>query len=511
MEDKRSFSAAERYKTLETDRQGPLDRARRNARLTLPWIMPPDGSDAQTELYDPFQNVGSRGVNHLGSKMTLAVFPANEPFWRHDADEYAADELSDEQVVEIRKSLSRYDRTAMANIESSGDRPKIDLVNKHLLVAGNVLLDIREPTLRVFSLDSYVVVRDSRGKLIELVIKEQVHPDTLDADVRAQLKEEKDREVKPSAEKDMLDLYTHVQLQEQMYHGFQEIDGVHIDGSDFVKKPDDLGFIALRFTVIDGQSYGRSFVESMYGDLATLETLTQAITDVASAAARVIFLVRKNGTTRAYDLSKAQNFDFVPGDANDVTVLRLDKAQDMRIAYELAQKIEERLGEQFLLRSSATRQAERVTAEEIRYVALELEDALSGIYSLLTIELQLPYVRLRIKQMKNLPALPDDVVKLTIVTGLEALRRGHEMQKLRAWTDGLSQVYGPETVRQYIPISAYAKRLGDSLGLDLMGLITSEEQALEKKAAEEVTSTAIQAGPSLIQGAMQDASTQEQA
>ncbi|WP_416142518.1 portal protein [Escherichia coli] len=43
--------------------------------------------------------------------------------------------------------------------------------------------------------------------------------------------------------------------------------------------------------------------------------------------------------------------------------------------------------------SAVQRTGERVTAEEIRYVASELEDTLGGVYSILSQELQLPLVR----------------------------------------------------------------------------------------------------------------------
>ena len=142
-----------------------------------------------------------------------------------------------------------------------------------------------------------------------------------------------------------------------------------------------------------------------------------------------------------------------------------------------------------------------MTAEEIRYVALELEDALSGIYSLLSHELQVPYVRLKIKHMKDLPDLPKDVVNLTIVTGLEALRRGHEQQKLRAWAKGMAEIYGPEKTAQFISMDVYAKRLGDSLGLDLTDLITSSEEVTEKATQDKVTDAVISSAPSLLQGA----------
>lgn len=62
----------------------------------------------------------------------------------------------------------------------------------------------------------------------------------------------------------------------------------------------------------------------------------------------------------------------------------------MQIAKMTADAIESRLSYAFMLNSAVQRSGERVTAEEIRYVANELEDTLGGIYSILSQELQLP-------------------------------------------------------------------------------------------------------------------------
>ena len=52
-----------------------------------------------------------------------------------------------------------------------------------------------------------------------------------------------------------------------------------------------------------------------------------------------------------------------------------------------------RLGAAFLLNTAVTRDAERVTAQEIRMQAQELESSLGGVYSRLANELQLPLAK----------------------------------------------------------------------------------------------------------------------
>lgn len=506
MADDTSISASSRYEAMSQLRTEPLDRARKNARLTLPYIMPPDNHDEGTALYDPFQSVGAQGTLHLSSKLTLAVMPPNEPFFRHSPDEFVGNEMEDMKegtLDEAMEEIARHDRTGMQRIEASGDRVKVELANRHLLICGNVLLDVREEKARVIGMDHYVVLRDNTGTVIEAAIKESIHPSSAPEVVRKSLEEQEGSgggQDKAAGDKKSLDLFTHIQLKSDgMYHGFQEVEGEMVPGTEFRKKPEDLGLLFLRFTVIDGQSWGRAHVESLYGDLVTLEGLTQAVTDVAAAATRVIFLVEPNSTTKAKDLNDASNFSFITGDANHITTLQLDKMADLRIALEMIERIEKRMEQMFLMRNSATRDAERVTAEEIRYIALEIDDALAGIFTLLSQEFQLPYARLRLKQMKDLPSLPKDTVNLTITTGLEALRRGHELQKLQMLQRGITEAYGPGTFDKIVSPTVYAKRLAASLGIGTRGLVLEPEEAEATATAGKVTDAVAGAAPQIMQ------------
>ena len=90
----------------------------------------------------------------------------------------------------------------------------------------------------------------------------------------------------------------------------------------------------------------------------------------------------------------------------DVSVLQVNKFNDLRVALEAARTIEERLSLAFLLHSAVQRNAERVTAEEIRFMAAELEDALGGLYTVLSQELQLPLVKSRITRLTKSKKLP---------------------------------------------------------------------------------------------------------
>jgi len=142
----------------------------------------------------------------------------------------------------------------------------------------------------------------------------------------------------------------------------------------------------------------------------------------------------------------------------------------------------------FLLNSSVQRSAERVTAEEVRYMAQELETALGGVYSILSQEFQYPLVNLllgRMEQSGKMPKMPKDAVKPTIVTGMEALGRGQDLNKLATFLQYL-QPLGAEVIQSEVNVGDYIDRLGASLGIDTQGLIRSPEQKqAEQEAAQQ--------------------------
>ena len=161
----------------------------------------------------------------------------------------------------------------------------------------------------------------------------------------------------------------------------------------------------------------------------------------------------------------------------------------MQIVERAIGRLEDRLAYAFLLNSAIQRNAERVTAQEIRYMAEQLEMAMGGIYSLLSQEFQLPLVQVLMKRMsdsKEIPTLPKNSVKPTIVTGVEALGRGNDLQKLREFVaeiGNLAQI-SPEVV-QSLNTSDLLTRVATSLGIDTEGLMKSQEQLAEEQEAQQ--------------------------
>jgi uncharacterized membrane protein len=175
----------------------------------------------------------------------------------------------------------------------------------------------------------------------------------------------------------------------------------------------------------------------------------------------------------------------------------------MQIAYQLAEQLQQRLAAAFLLTEGARRNAERVTAEEIRLVAGELEDALGGIYSILSQELQLPLVKIIFKNSKV--KIPDGLVEPVIVTGLEALGRGHDYNKLVMFAQTLQQLLGAEIFAQYTNVGAVIDRVATSLGVDVTGIIKDPQQMQQEQQQQQMQQAGQVGADSLAQSAGQQA------
>lgn len=161
----------------------------------------------------------------------------------------------------------------------------------------------------------------------------------------------------------------------------------------------------------------------------------------------------------------------------------------------------------FLMNSAIQRNAERVTAEEVRTMAQELEDGLGGVYSLLSQELQLPLVRILVAQLSKqgrIPKLPKEIVKPLIVTGIEALGRGHDAEKLKLFVGEIAQLPG---ALERINIGELITRMAAARGINTQNLVRSDEeiQAQQQAAMQQqaMMNVGQQVAPQVINQAIQ--------
>lgn len=477
-------TAAARYATLLTERQPYLNRAIASASLTIPALMLPLGSNGSTTYANPFQSVGAEGVNNLAAKLHLALFPPGTSFFRLPLDDAMLAEIAKGNNPEatrtaFEEALGKVERICLAEFERRGSRMALAEYFKQLIVSGNACLHVPDKaSLKLFKLDRYVSKRDTEGNLIELILQESVSKKALTGEALAIAHATASAEA-ATGKTDSVDIYTWVRRVGDTLVEFQEIGGTKIPNTDSVYPVEKTPWIVSRFTTVHGEDYGRGYVEEYIGSLSSLDALTQAIVEGSAQAAKVLWFVNEGGITSRKNVAQAPNGAVLAGQARDVTALQLDKFADFKVAQETAAEMKRDLQRAFLLLAGVQRNAERVTAEEIQTLAQELENSLGGIYSVQTQELQLPLAtRLLVINTKagKIPPLPKGVVIPQIVTGIAGLGRNTDIQKLRALVQGLSELFGPQTVSQYIHPGRWLQRIGTGLSIDVKDVIRTDEE-----------------------------------
>lgn len=453
--------AKNRWSELQGRRSAVLQRARDAAKLTIPALLPEEGANDSTELPTPFQSLGAEGVNNLSSKLLLALFPPNTAFFRLKIDEDVVADLG-KRKVDVEERLSKIERKGVLRVEKSMLRPVANEVLAHLIVAGNSLMFVPEnDEPRMYRIDQFCVVRDGSGNVMEVVVKECVHSSTLPAETLAACG------VKASEHKNV-DVYTHIKWTAQRVTYHEEINDVVVPESKGSHPKDKTPWLVLRWKAVPNNDYGRGLIEEYIGDLTSLEGIAEAVVSFAAVAAKIILMVKPGSSTSAEDINEAETGDAVSGNAEDVSYLQLEKQSDFQVVKSVAEGIEQRLSRVFMLTSGLVRDAERVTAEEIRMLAQQLEDVLGGVYTVLAAEFQLPLVRRLLAVMTKLgeiPPLPKGIVEPIIVTGFEALGRNHTTNKLRAFLADAKATLG-DGILEYINVEVALKQLGTGHGVE---------------------------------------------
>ena len=395
-------------------------------------------------------------------------------------DDKLGDTLDPMMRSELDLSFSKIERLIMDYIAASSDRVVVHQAFKHLIVSGNALIFMAKDGLKHYPLNRYVVERDGNGNVIEIITKEMVSRKVLGLESPMPT----DEVNKPDSYEDDAEVYTCVKMDESSgsWRWHQEVDDMILAGSQSTAPKNASPWLVLRFNTVDGEDYGRGRVEEFIGDLRSLDGLSQALVEGASVASKVVFLVSPSATTKPGTLAKAGNGAIIQGRPEDVGVVQVGKTADFATAANLAAQLEKRILEAFLVMN--VRNAERVTAEEVRLTQLELEQSLGGLFSLLTVEFLIPYLNrtlLILQRSNQIPRLPKDVVRPKIVAGINSLGRGQDNEALTRFIQTIGQVLGPEALMKFVDPSEAIKRLAAAQGIDVLNLVRTPQQLEQMK------------------------------
>ena len=107
------------------------------------------------------------------------------------------------------------------------------------------------------------------------------------------------------------------------------------------------------------------------------------------------------------------------------------------------------------------------------------------------------------EQQQRLPALPKEVVRPSIITGMEALGRGHDLNRLMMFANVVSQLVGPQGLATYGKPAKLIQRAGVALSIDTSDIVKSEDElaAEQQRARQDAIMQSL--GPEVMKQGMQ--------
>ena len=497
-------SARDLYEKLAVRRQIVLDAARRCSEVTIPSIIPPENYQAGDPLYTPFQSFGARCLNNISSRLLLTQLPPNRPIFKHEIADYSLDAMEREEdkqnpkgslKARVEAALSKREEGVRSRMESTPLRMIVNESTRNLLVGGNVLLRHQKLAQPLYhDMNHYVVQRNNRGEQLLVILKEPVAVHSLPPDVQALVRRKgvEASTAKQDGDAEAVDIYTVCQKAfdqkgTEWWYSWEEYAGVRIPGTNAKDPVDAPPLYAAWLIPVYGSNWGRSYVDEYYGDLLACENLSKALQDAAAICSWLVFLVNPESATRLRDFQNAPNLAWLAGREGDISVPDLGKSADFKFVSDALQGIIQRLAFAFLLNSAIQRNGERVTAEEIRLMARELDEAMGGVYASISQTVQrwwvMRFLHLLDREDRDFPKLPKtNIVSIKVITGIDTLGRNAEAENLRELAQDITSVFGQEAAAKQMSISEYGARQAANKGIPTDGLfreaatIASEEQ-----------------------------------
>lgn len=463
---------------------------------TIPSVFPEARTHNQhgnAEIEYDGQSKGALIVNRLATKLARTLFPANTSFFRIEVSPEIRQLFKQQQIEDI----VTYENKACARVFLNASYAQIVQALRLLIITGECLVQRVDESLRVYSLRDYTLKRDNVGNVLDIIIREQKY--------YSELSDNAQRVVGKKPADTTVELYTRCKkARNGSWEVTQEIDGK--DLGTFEKYRDKLcPYIPVTWNFVNGDTYGRGYVEDYAADLWKLSELSRALTEYELESLKILHLVDPSGLFDTQMAESAQSGDFLQGTPDTVQPYEAGTYQKIVEILNDLKTIEQRLDIAFMYTGS-TREGERVTAYEIRQNAEEAEQVLGGVYSQLSQNMHLPlaYLLLNEEDAEIIHDLDMANLSLNILTGLQALSRSSENQNLVVACSEINAVVPTFTglgLSKKWKIDAIAESILVANGVNIVALqYTEEEMAAiaEKEAqlnAQQQMQTQMQAEP----------------
>jgi len=499
----------DRFFMMDSDRRSKLDRGRMCAALTIPQILPPENWSEIDTLPQPYSSEAARGVVTMSSRILSALIPLNDmPFFQFTLKDGRE---ADPDAYTMLETLSNQ---VYSKISSKNLRSTVFQALQSLITVGDVLLIMNDDfSFRLIRLDQYQVRRDVKGEVREIIYLEYDLKETTEDAGESDLNYTGMGQYSRKGYETIFCRWVKDFDDETWYAHKENEDGYQIDAGMYDVCP----VIPLRWSGVISENYGRSHVEENYGDIQSLEAFTEAALEGQAAASSFWMVMNPTGPSELDDVIGQPNGAWLSVRPDDVAVLT--PADQMRVQIQAtAQAVQDLrmiISKAFLNEGGQIRDAERVTAAEVRMVGTQLESVLGGAFSSIARDMMAPIVKRAIFLMIEDDQLDPRIAEafteegqltVDIVTGLQALSRDSDLQKLMQMGEMTRNL--PEQAAAMFKWEEYAKALVAALGFDPRNWIQTEDEVQQKKLQEMQQQAGIQAGAGAAQQAMGQAGAQ---
>ena len=471
MAEENKKTVGQRYEELRSTVSQYESRAEEMSRLTKPMIFPKDGFSSSTKHQDSLSSsMGAIAVDSLTNKIVNSLLPSSSIPFKFDPDNEALEMISlgDASIrSEINTELTNQSIKVNKEMEAQDMRtPTYDIIQYAMVVGALVIEKLPEKGIKYHGLRTIGVELDDEGEAVDIILEEKIHPKKLPEGIEltAELEDSEDK----------LTLLTRYMYDNGTWTMTQELEGEpYGDEKTYNNENVPVQYIGWSFN--KGDTYHRSFCESRKGDLNSYDLLAKVVNQGALLSSKALIMVNPLGTTKKVAVAKSENGDVIDGRQDDITSFQLQKNYDYQVSLQRLAELKESLSESFLMNVSATRQAERVTAQEVAYMAREVETVLSGMYSKFSNKITKRYITWIMNEL----SIKFEAVDVNIITGLNALGADVEAQKLDAYVGRIAQYEATNLLKMREVIDRYA----NYIGINTVGLIKSEQEIQQEQQA----------------------------
>lgn len=501
----RPYRLWEHYSKITTGTTLPLhaceaDGTKVTPQLDLEAVQPDEGSS----------DLPNSAIENFNAKLQKTLFPDNRAFFAFNAPEEAKIQ-SGADKTEINRNLETAISAIMTLLRDKGIYSILPKIFENGTVIGNGLVFLgykKEDMAQFISPADFVWRRTASGIVKEIIVREVIAlEDITDKKLREVLENEigydleryKTETNNLSTLPRSIQKYTYIYLEENGTQVISQYVGKFKVGKEIRRSNKEPIFLPLCPELPLKAQYGIGKVKGAVSSILQIRSASKTwarhnslISDlkigVAPSAANAIKAMAKQRTSNHVVLNDAKDMQLMPwGNVNMSSV---------EMSYENAKQDLSRI---FLMQQGVTRQAERVTAEEIRRNAEELNAAHSNLISAYEIQLQEPLVRYALYHLdiendagdKIKDALEDLDVKL--LTGTEAIGRVSQSDNVTTMLQEASLLGGvPEPILRHLKVNNILNILSQGRGLPTDEVVKSKKELqAEQEAAQEAQAQAM--------------------